>query len=221
MTAVICSKCGSETDPARRGMCNRCYEGHRYRMNAYGQWTPDRVDAEPVRQHVRALIDAGVPSKKIARSAAISNQLLAVLLRGRPGGQPSKRVSHATAEALLAVTAPEPVGDDFMPAIGAQRRLCALVTSGWTITALAEQLGVGTRSDLCHLMYRQKLVRAWKHQQIAELYGRLQLTPGPSEKARQLGQRRGWPLPFQWNEDAIDDPNRGPTWARREHGVLA
>lgn len=211
-------QCGRIPKVLRRNMCNTCYENYRYRMNAYGQWSPDRTAAEPVRVHVQALMDAGMSRKKVARAAGLPPQTVAYLLQGRPGREPAKRVAPRTAAAVLAVVFDgEPGAFEYVPALGAQRRLRALIASGWTFAALADQLGAGTRPDVSHLLRHQSSVRAWRHTQIVALYSRLQLTPGLSEAARRLGRINRWPLPFQWDEEALDDPGKGPVhMTRRE-----
>lgn len=60
-----------------------------------------RVDANPVRQHVRRLIDAGVQHKDIEQAAGISNNTIWRLLTNQ-----FKSCSKETADAILALTVP-------------------------------------------------------------------------------------------------------------------
>ena len=162
-----CEKCAAETKVLRRGMCNRCYENDRYRQKAYGRWELTMVDAEPVRAHVLGLIALeGSGRRKVARRAGLSYQQLRYLLDGSKGRPPLRRVSRKTAEAWLSVQPSDlvPAGEEFVCAVGAQRRLQALVAAGWSLELLAAA------------------------------YARSQR----------------WPLPFQWDEDSIDDPAAPP-----------
>ncbi|WP_280489549.1 DNA-binding protein [Nocardia farcinica] len=220
MTGQQCARCGRVRNPLRRGMCGACYEWTRSRQTAYGRWTPDRVSTALVRAHIQALRDSGVSLRRIPGLAGLSRSTVNGLVHGRPGRGPAKFVSRATAEAILAVPVPaDPVvvaaDNARVPAIGAQRRLRALVAAGWTMTYLAEQLGMepGNFSTLIH---RTEQVTARRHRDIAALFDRLQMQPGPSERARIYARRRRWALPLQWDEDTIDLPEAKRARRRRE-----
>ncbi|QBS43569.1 hypothetical protein [Nocardia sp. CS682] len=109
-----------------------------------------------------------------------------------------------------------------VPAIGAVRRSRALVAFGYPHDHLAGELGVAV-SDMQALTARpprgeslaRREIPADLHRQVATLFDRLQMTPGPSQEARQDALTRGWALPFQWDEDAIDDPEAKPIRCRR------
>ncbi|WP_280389493.1 hypothetical protein [Nocardia wallacei] len=179
------------------------------------------MDAGPVRAHVVALRGSGLAWKKIARLSGVPVQTVKVLVNGRPGRPLQKMVLRSTADALFSVRVGEvsPVGNDLVCAVGSQRRLKALVSAGWTASMLGDDLGMKA-SDVMDLMLRREHVRAWKHAQIKGLFERLQLVPGPSEYARRVGRRNRWPLPFQWDEDAIDDPSRGPVHLTRREPYM-
>lgn len=203
--------CGRTPKRLRRSMCNACYQRDRYRLLAY-QWRDDgRTDAEPVRAHVLAVRASGMALKELARRSGVPVQTIRALLYGTCGKPPSRRVAYATADRLLAVApAVAPARMDWVPVLGSQRRLRALVRAGHPIAFLAAELGTSRSSVWTIARGRQEFVRGWRHKQIVELFSRLQLVPGRCEKARAFGKRLRWALPLQWDEDAIDDPGALP-----------
>lgn len=202
-----CENCGKAESPLRRGMCKCCYAKRRDRDIAYGRWLPNEVAAEPVRRHVQMLIAAGMSRRQICERAGLDRKRIAVLLRAE---NPPTFLRPATAEAFLSVPIPEKPVDvkanhDLVPAIGVQRRLRALVAFGWTQQHLASELGIEP-GNFTTLIHHAERVTVARHRAVAELFGRLQLEPGPSNRARLYGKRRHWPLPFQWDEEEIDQP---------------
>ena len=99
--AKPCEKCGRDYYPLRRGYCHRCDMQRRAR---YG-YQCSFVDAAPVRQHVAALGAAGIGLRRLAQLSGVSRSALTCLVNGRSerGSGPNKRVSAATAQAILAI----------------------------------------------------------------------------------------------------------------------
>lgn len=91
-------------------------------------------------------------------------------------------------------------------AVGARRRLQALVAIGYSQTDLAEQLHLH-RGTLAHWCYD---VPPHKWRAVAALFTRLQLVPGTSQRARAHARKRGWPPPLAWDEETIDDETATP-----------
>ncbi|MFF0546910.1 hypothetical protein ACFYTF_29145 [Nocardia thailandica] len=212
---MICS-CGKTEKPLRRGLCKACYARRRDRDIAYGRWARQEVAAEPVRQHVRALLAAGMSRRQISERAGLNRSRIAVLLRT---DDPPTFLRPNTAEAFLSVPIPESADcakadHDLLPAIGVQRRLRALVASGWPQSHLARELGIEP-GNLGALIHRAQRVTVARHRAVVELFGRLQLEPGPPERARLYARRRRWPLPFQWDEEDIDRADAGIAAYRR------
>ncbi|GAA1645579.1 hypothetical protein GCM10009764_78970 [Nocardia ninae] len=198
----------------RRGLCGACYERTRQRNKAYGRWEPDRAPAEPVREHVARLGEAGLSQRRLVELAGLHRSVLGHLLHGGTDSAPPQWVSHTTAQRILAVPVPESaveVAADraLVASVGAQRRLRALVADGWPQAALARDLGM-TRTNLGPLMHTDRPITARRHREVAELFTRRQLTPGPSQRARDYGRAHGWARSWQWDEDAIDDPKSRP-----------
>jgi hypothetical protein len=87
-------------------------------------------------------------------------------------------------------------GADELTALGARRRYEALVAAGYPATEIAEEL------DLIPDQLDEVPPHKWRD--LAALFDRWQLTPGPSEEARELARERGWAPPLAWDEDTID-----------------
>ncbi|MEG8177480.1 hypothetical protein GZH49_02895 [Nocardia terpenica] len=207
--------------PLRRGLCGACYERARHRRTAYGTWDPDRTAADPVRDHVARLESAGVSHRRLVELAGVSRSVLQTLLHGKPGREAPQQISHATAAKILAVAVPETcleVAADHavVPGIGTQRRLQALVAIGYPQARLAAELGVRP-SNFGSLIHSDSPVIARRHREVAELFDRLEMTPGPSLAARAYARARRWALPMQWDPETIDDPDARRLRVRRIH----
>lgn len=108
--------------------------------------------------------------------------------------------------------------------VGSTRRLRALVATGYTAGHLVEHvatMGAESCLDLDKrvddiLEARLYWVSASDHEAIRATFERLQMTPGPSPAARAEAKRRRWPVPFELDEDRIDDPEYAPRRARRK-----
>lgn len=222
MSGQQCGKCGREHPLLRRGLCAACYGKNRERQTAYGRWNPDRVSTVLVRAHILALRNAGVSLRRIPGMAGVHRSTIGNILYGRPGREPAKYVSRATADAILAVPLPtDPLtvaaDNDRVPALGAQRRLRALVAAGWPMVDLAGRLGMN-RENFGQLIHHRTHIAARRHRDVVALFDELQLVPGPSERSREYALRKKWALPLQWDEDSIDDPaaKRAPRRDRRK-----
>lgn len=192
------------------------YELHRRRQVAYGRWEP-WADAGPVREHLRALMDAGVSRRKIAALAEVPETAVVRVLYGA-GKPPAAKIRTATAKQLLAVQATPEVlaGARFIDATGTQRRLQALVANGWWKNRLAAELGLDANCVWRYLT--QATITPVKAAAVKEMYERLwdQAPPvrdrweqSASTAARRMAAANGWARPMDWDED-IDDPAARP-----------
>lgn len=94
-----------------------------------------------------------------------------------------------------------------VPAVGTQRRLQALGAAGWPQEQLSEQLG-HHHAVQNYLIKTRVLIDT--HQQVAELYERLEQEAGPSRSAAVRARKKGWLPPEMWFGVDMDDPNATP-----------
>lgn len=205
--------------------CGSCVDEHtrrsarRRRLQAYGRWDTGLVDAAPVREHILMLGEYGIGYKRVAELAGVGVTGVRTLVWGRqdPGrrnGEIPKRVSREKAARILAVEARvENLGARRpVPALGAQRRIQALVTQGWSLTKIAGLIDMELSNML--LMLQRANTSASTHLRVAEVYERLWNVQPPHDEWRSRGaytrsvnyaHRHGWLPPFAW-DDIDTDP---------------
>jgi DNA-binding CsgD family transcriptional regulator len=212
--------CGKPGDEAH-GLCNTAYQRWRRRQIAYGRWQA-RVPVDAARAHVKHLRDAGLSTPQIAELAGTNRGTI------RNIGLPETSSITADVErAVLAVPVPDRprdvVADNALVSIvGARRRIQALIAHGYPQAYLARELGVASNHAVMAAFVERRLPRtsvgrritAGRDRRVKAMFDRLQMTPGPSQNARNYGRKRGWALPFEWDEESIDDPRGAPTRAR-------
>lgn len=183
----------------------------------FKQWRLDReagkgprmVPSKPTRDHIDGLVQAGASQASIARAAGISPEVISKLLR-----QPRPTVQIGTQTRILAVTLddvmrrPDRLG--FVPAVGARRRIQALLAMGWPHRTITEHMtGVGQISAVA-LHQRGKWIARATHDAVVAAYDALSMTPGPSEVSRRRAARLGYAPPLAWDDETIDDPAAQP-----------
>lgn len=205
-------------------VANATYESERSRQHAYGRWD-NYVDAEPARQHVRALMAQGMGLKRIVTTGAISQGGLWKLIYGkrRPDGTqtPSRRITKRIAEQILAVELDLADGA-VVSAHGTVLRIRALVTLGWSQSKLAARLGIQPSNfRLAGTMH----TTANRAAAVRALYAELSMTLPPEDRhhdrsaasrARKYAADRGWLPPLALDDDRLDDPGYEPWF---EHGI--
>ena len=169
---------------------HREYARWRSRQIAYGRWEPC-VDAAPVREHVRALRQAGASYEAIARAAGVAAMTVHRLLHGEPAkgrGIPG-RIRAAPADRLLAVTAAG-LRDAAArrDATGTRRRLRALIAMGHPAVSLARAAGISPRVVWGIARGTTATVSRGVHDEISVLYER-HGTCGRQSAARPSGGR--------------------------------
>lgn len=185
-----------------------------------------QVDAEPVRQHVRELMAAGVSYARIAQAANINTSTINHMLYERAGRPRTKRLNHESARRILAVDVTQ-VPTGLVDATGTRRRLQALMTVGWPAVRLGALLNL--HPVYVRQIQRQPKVYATTAHAMAVTYNKLWdkrpehhgITQQAANRSRNYGRANGWAPPAAWDDDALDDPNRGPamgdvTLARNE-----
>lgn len=191
---------------------NSAYERARVRSLAYGR--PSMVEAAPVREHLRALMGAGMGLKRIALAARVSPSAAGKLMYGEPsrGSAPSRRVRASTATALLAVrlTLAE---RSSVEVTATARRLQGLVADGWTQTYLAARLGLQAGNLNSTIHARRRAVHVGTEAAVARLAAELIHRRPPTaglRYAQQAARLHGWAPSAAWDADTIADPAAFP-----------
>lgn len=179
----------------------RAYNQRRYLLNATGRTLtvpPDRAA-----RHVRYLLGNGA-SWNTLNSAGCHNATTRALLNGE-----YPRIHRRTEQKILAIRLHDVVAPFHpMPALGAARRIQALIAVGYQVQQLAEHVGADQSRIREVLNGRVDTVTVQFDRKIAAAYDRLCMTVGTCERARRRAQLAGWPPPLAW--DDIDDPSAVP-----------
>ena len=192
-------KCRNKARPDKyQGLCEKHYEA----SSEHGF-----VPAAPVVEHYMVLRKTGLSCRRIADMAGLNRATLHMLGEWTD----NSCVRAETAQKLLSLPIPNGLvdGGALVDATGTKRRLHALMAIGWPIWLLAEKVGI-SRYTLEHALFKSVQVKAKTAAAVAGLFDTLQMTPGPSEVTKRCARKRGWVLPFQWDEDEIDDPTAEP-----------
>lgn len=197
----------------------------RTRAHLYGTWVDPYVDAAPVREHVQALQAAGLGWKRIAELSGVGNTAISQLIYGRKGsngdprkGELLKRVLAVKADKILAVQGDvgNLRGGALIDPTGFRRRVQALVAMGWSLSKIADRLGVDN-GNLGMSLTRDR-VTAQHHRAMVALFDELWNVKPPHEEWRdliayrrslRLARERGWVAPLAW--DDIDADVEPPT----------
>lgn len=206
MTTCIRPNC--DRNGNRRGLCHKHYASHKKRQVAYGRWESQFVDTGPVRAHIESLRAAGMGTRAIASAAGVSRQAVTTVLYGKPGRGPGTRILRRNAEAILAVSMPDVlrVSMGRVPALGTRRRLQALIAHGYSQREINRRLGRASDNLAPVIRGECASVLARTAGRVDELFRELEATPGPCGRSRNRGKANRWPLPMDWDEDRIDDP---------------
>jgi transcriptional regulator with XRE-family HTH domain len=101
-------------------------------------------------------------------------------------------------------------------ALGASRRLQALVAAGYTQREISAQLGI-KQSHVSELITgQQRRITNHTAARVARVFNDLQLIPGTNQTALRRARKHGWAPPLAWDEDAIDNPAATPDIGRHE-----
>jgi hypothetical protein len=176
------------------GLC-----GHHYRATHSCGF----VDPTAARRHLEKLKLAGYGWSEIAHLSGLSKEGV----RGVAHRQ-YERVTADTRDRILAVRVPAmPVpGKGLVPSEPSRRRIRALMAIGYPQPLIGEMLGKPT-SSISRVLYRP-WVKATTAAELAALYERISMTPGPSAVTRKRAVKRGFPPPLAW--DRIDDLDAVP-----------
>lgn len=178
------------------------------------------VDAEPIRQHILDLQEAGLSANRIARLSGLSHTTICAFLRAKPsvGRGRKQQTTPETAEKILAVRP--------LTTAGTLRRIQALIAIGWTCRKIADRAGVSARrvielrpTQVVNLVTAEKIAAAYEQLRYLnpEKNG---VWPGHAKRSRERAEANRWPKPNYWDQhvDDIDDPFFEPLYGvtRRE-----
>jgi hypothetical protein len=171
------------------------------------------VDAAPSMKRIAALRAAGYSWTELSKLTGLSEP--AMRMAGIWTTQ--NTVCLDTHHRVMAVQIPDGIvsGRGAIPAVGTQRRIKALMALGWTQGDLAREMGFSSQKIVSDLLNRRESVVSATAFRVAEVFNRLQMTPGPSEHLRKRAKNWGWHTPLCWDEDTIDIPNAKPKTAKR------
>lgn len=203
--------------------CFRCclasseYIRKRTEAIAAGTWHP-WADAQPVREHIIYLSKAGLGYRQVAKLVGVNHDTIQHIVTGRCGRGPNRKVRTETAAAILALQPGIDTARDgaYIDSTGTRRRLQALIAAGYPGEWLDAHLGV-SRGRSCEVI-KSTLVTAALARTIRSAYDVLSLRrpddlnvgKSVSSYARNRAARAGWPVPFAWDEETIDDPAAEP-----------
>lgn len=180
-----------------------CYRRRLRRELDHAHWRPV-VDVAPVQTHLARLLATGYDLSTIASLTELDVRTV------RRAAFIGVAVPAKTAAALLAVpcSVRRPEGPAMIDAEPTRERIQALIAAGYSRDWIAARAGLSGRLVLTRIRVRASTARA-----VADLYTEVGLRPGPSDRARAEGKRRGWPTPFELDDLRKSDP--APTLRRR------
>lgn len=167
------------------------------------------IDANPVQDHLRELLEDGYSPTAIAATAQVDRSTVTNIAGGQhptTSRQAAVRILATTGNIILE-RAPDKVR---VPSLGAHRRIRALQTLGWTVTMIAETAKLAPRAIEWAARYPQRTIPAQIHRAIAAVYDQLSMQIGPSKRTADWAKREGCTPPLAWNDDDIDSPNGQP-----------
>lgn len=197
-------------EPSQRSKCQRpncpnvAHRRHQgYCQKHYGFFPHGYVDATKCIDRITALRNAGYSMYAIAEMSGLDRDTLTRLGTWTDFG----RVKLATYQGIMSIPVPVGVvdgGNPRMPNVGTKRRVQALMAAGYPLSYLANELGLTVQC--VQFWLRKGTVSSFTACRVRDLFKRLEMTPGPSARARNAAARKGWAPPLAWDEDSIDDP---------------
>ena len=169
------------------------------------------VSTDVARERIEWLIGQGFNCTSISVAAGLDRGTILNIRSGK-----NRLVKRVTEKKILAVR-PEmiyarPERRGYVPAVGAVRRIQALMTMGWRYQELNARLGFPADK----VKENAGWIGRHKHEAIVKLYDELWNTPGPAAKGSITKLlNRGWHKPMAWDDDTIDDPAAEPYGTRR------
>lgn len=202
---------------ARHMGCQRreCVErGRRYNTlnrNLRRMGVSGYVPVGTLRQKVEDDLKKGYSRSQLAKIYGIDIETLAVILSGA-----REHAYRITAQRIMG--ADLPLGNSGkVPALATRRMLRALIADGHDHDELRTWLlehGCFVGPVWVHRVTGNDRavgsVMAGSARAVNAMWEALCMHPGPSDHARELGEKRGWPRPLAWDEDTIDNLEAKP-----------
>jgi hypothetical protein len=199
------------------------YDKRRRVLLATGRWNP-WTDAQPVRDHITALGEAGIGWMRAAELAGLSTATVSHWLYGHNGYPPPRQIRAELAAKMLAVTAAQANLADcaLTDSLVTIRQIQTLAADGFPMTYLAARLGQDS-TNLSRVMRRAR-VEAGTARAVADLFAELAGTDpaaaGISARntayIRNWAAKKGWFTSREWDGE-IGNPDADPAaWARKE-----
>ena len=190
-----CRRCGRPS--ASRGLCWSHYRSER----------PNRVPAAPLREQLRTIKEAtGASITGLADASGVPRSTIAAILSGERA-----TVTQATAAAILTgfpTSGSITIDGPLVPVLGTRRRLRALRAAGITSAAIVEAAGIHPATIDRYTWDRTDcpdLIAASHASAIKDLFARWGAMP-VARPPLYVAQQQ-WPLPVEWDDDQIDDPD--------------
>jgi hypothetical protein len=204
--------------------CRDRFNARRRALRA-GTIQPARVlvDAEPVRQHIADLQEAGLSITCIARLAGVAHTTVGNFLRPRPSNRRGRQ-RNTTPETAAKILAVRP-----LTTVGTMRRIQALTAIGWPARKVAARAGVSARwiGDLrpeavILISYAEKIVATYDELRHLKPENN-GVHAGHANRARQRAKDNRWPDPKYWDQhaDDIDDPHFQPLYGVTKRELVA
>ncbi len=193
------------------GLCNKHFRSMSRERAKRGGYENKWVPAAEVIAHIEKL-HARMSWTAMSRVTHTSSWTLRCIVK-------QKFVHARTAQRILAASIPPliEVAPDHavIDATGTRRRIQALVRMGYSYAAIGEEAGVCEASiNRC-----TSRVTAGVARRIAIAFKGMQMRQPPdtpyTRRNQNYAAKKGWPPPFAWNEDEIDDPEAKPHCVRR------
>ncbi|MFF0770939.1 hypothetical protein ACFYUK_18785 [Nonomuraea wenchangensis] len=169
------------------------------------------VDATRARQHLKRL-QRTMSLYDIEAASRVGYTTLFKIVHGY-----RQTVMPATERKILAVT--PAIGCAWVPSIGAQRRVQALATIGWTAKEVGRQVAArrgDSWANITRVMQEQQITATLAHEIDAvyeDLRGRTAPDDRYSRRAKDVAERNRWAPPAAWESVDIDDPDAKPDWS--------
>lgn len=213
--ARTCRKC---PQPARiRGLCREHNAQLSIEWDSLTRQRSPYTDAHLARAHLRDLRAAALSTTDLHHLTGIPHTTLRALIPPRIDRRTATPETTRRTDEHRILGLPVPsrthMSSNDVCAVGTRRRLQSLVAFGYMPSDLCRRIGQPLPHGYTLFLDTTDTVPAAVARQATWLFNHLQLIPGPSPIAADTGRRLQWPLPFDWDEDDLDDPDARPAAA--------